>query len=358
MSRYEARQERDLGQIRDQLTNLAEAVQTAVETATLALFSGDHELSYNACLADHPINRASRALDKTCLGFIAVHLPSAGHLRFVSAVMHVNIELERIGDYAKTISRESVQLDQPPVGAIRGQLEQVSMEARSILQRAVTAFVDGNADEARAGIRAASAAGRQIKTGFTSIVDEEGSASVRELLCHLVILNSFDRIIDQAKNTCEEAIFAVTGETKAPKSYRVLFLDEDNSILGPMAQAISQRNHPQSGQYDTAGRQAADAFQEGLGPYLEDRGIETQSTSPQTLDPALDLVDYHVIVSLQGSVTDYIDTVPFATIALNWDLEAQLPEDPADRLESLYRCLAPQLRDLMVTLRGEETSSP
>ena len=39
------------------------------------------------CLDDHPINRASRALDKSCLGFIAVHLPSAGHLRFIAATM-------------------------------------------------------------------------------------------------------------------------------------------------------------------------------------------------------------------------------------------------------------------------------
>ena len=67
-----------------------------------------------------------------------------------------------------------------------------------------------------------------------------------------------------------------------------------------------------------------------------------------------ELSDFHAIVSLQGPVGDYIDTVPFSTIALNWDLaEAEQTSAP---FEDLYRTLAPQLRDLMVTLHGEETT--
>lgn len=359
MSQYEARLERDLSRIRASLADLAEAVQTAVENASLALFSGDHGLSYGVCLADNPINRASRALDRNCLGFIAVHLPTAGHLRFVSAVMHTNIELERIGDYAKTISRESVQLEQPPSGLIRSQLEEMSQEVRNILESAVTAFTHGDVDAARTCIRAATDAGRRTTTSYSSLMNDEGAASIRDLLAHVVILNCFDRVIDQSKNICEETIFAVTGETKAPKSYHILFLDQDNSRLGPMAQAIARRNHPLSGHYDTGGRRAIDAFADGLKPFLEERGIELEG-APQTLDPTQDLSDYHAIVSLQGSVRDYIDRVPFSTIALDWDLDtAPSPEDTAGStasLESLYRVLAPQIRDLMVTLHGEETS--
>jgi len=360
MSKYEARLQRDLDGIRLKLAELSEAVQTAVENASLALFSGDRELSYGVCLDDHPINRASRALDKSCLGFIAVHLPSAGHLRFIAATMHINIELERIGDYAKTISREAVQLEQPPTGIIRDQLEQVSQEARSILQSAVTAFAENDEVAARTGIRAASEAGRRVNTGFSSLVNDDGPSSRIDLLCHLVILNSFDRVVDQAKNICEETIFAVTGETKAPKAYRVLFLDADNSLLGPMAQAIAQRNHPHSGHYSSAGQQAVDGFRDGLASFLEARGIDMMSESPQILDPAAELTNYHVIVSLQGTVRDYIDRVPFATIALDWDvagpLKAGTSEESTTQFESLYRILAPQLQELMVTLRGEERS--
>ena len=38
-----------------------------------------------------------------CHSFVARHLPSAGHLRFVSSVLRLNVALERIGDYAVAI---------------------------------------------------------------------------------------------------------------------------------------------------------------------------------------------------------------------------------------------------------------
>ena len=364
MSQYEARLERDLGRIRDKLAGLTEAVQTALKTATQAMFAGDHERSYGVCLDDHPINRASRELDRTCHGFIAVHLPTAGHLRFVSAVMHSNIELERIGDYAKTISRESVQFEHPPSGAIREHLEQVSGEAQRVLHQAVNSFTKGDAEAAREGIAVANDVASLISAGFSVLVEGGQAASVRELLGHVVVLNCLDRVADQAKNICEETIFAVTGQTKAAKSYRVLFLDADNSVLGPMAQALAQRNHPQSGQYSSAGRQAAASFQEGLQAFLSERGVELATAAPQALDPTLNLSGYHAIVSLQGSVRDYIDKVPYSTIALRWDVGAPpssgpvpgTSEETSARLETLFRTLAPQLRDLMVTLHGEEKS--
>lgn len=356
MSVYEARLERDLGRIREKLAELSGAVHTAMETATRALFSGSREASYGVCLGDHPINRASRALDRTCLGFIAVHLPSAGHLRYVSAAMHTNVELERIGDYAKTISRESVQLVARPSGAICELLEHVSRDALATLAKAIAASNDRDADAAEAGIRMATDARHRVSAGFSHLMAEEVPAPIHEILCYLVILNCFDRVVDQSKNICEETVFALTGQTKAPKAYRVLFLDEDNSVLGPMARALARRNHPLSGVYDTAGRQAAEEFRGGLAAFLEERGVEWGDAAPQTLDPAADLGDYHVIVSLQGSVRDYLDKIPFATIALDWDVEVPPAGGGTGHFEALYRALAPRLRDLMVTLHGEESS--
>ena len=82
MSHYETRLERDLERIRKDLTTIASQVQDALKDAVHALLSGDREQAYDTILNDLPINRAVRALDKACYGFIAVHLPSAGHLRW------------------------------------------------------------------------------------------------------------------------------------------------------------------------------------------------------------------------------------------------------------------------------------
>ena len=108
MSHYEARLESDLDQIRKDLAVIADQVQKALKDAVHAVMSGSPERASDCILGDLPINRAVRKLDKTCYGFIALHLPSAGHLRWISSVMRINIALP---------NSHFAQLGVPPLGA-------------------------------------------------------------------------------------------------------------------------------------------------------------------------------------------------------------------------------------------------
>ena len=112
MSHFEERLEADLAGIRDWVWQLGGDVEQALRNAKQALLLHDEDLAYNTVLSDNPINRKSRACDRMCHAFIARHLPGAGHLREIAATIRVNVALERIGDYAVTISREAVQLKQ------------------------------------------------------------------------------------------------------------------------------------------------------------------------------------------------------------------------------------------------------
>ena len=74
----------------------AKMVQEAIKQSVHALQTGNTKLAYATVLNDHPINRKMREIDRLCHGFIAVHLPSAGHLRQISATIRTNIALERL----------------------------------------------------------------------------------------------------------------------------------------------------------------------------------------------------------------------------------------------------------------------
>ena len=118
MSHYEKRLEEDLSTIRNRIEAVAETIEAALHKAVHATLKGDRRLANQIVLDDKPINREIRAIDKLCYAFIARHLPSAGHLRFVSTVLRLNVELERIGDYAVAIAREAVQLSAAPSGSV------------------------------------------------------------------------------------------------------------------------------------------------------------------------------------------------------------------------------------------------
>ena len=86
MSHYEQRLENDLAHLRERVANLAQQVEQSVENALHAVNTGNERRAYLTILQDGPINNAHRSIDKACYRFIAQHLPSAGHLRWVSSV--------------------------------------------------------------------------------------------------------------------------------------------------------------------------------------------------------------------------------------------------------------------------------
>ncbi len=79
--------------------------------------------------------------------------------------------------------------------------------------------------------------------------------------------------------------------------------------------------------------------------------------APRGLDlTQLELAHQHVIVSLQGPVSDYFPEVPFHTVALEWDLGEAPETGDQQGQEALYRGLAVEIKDLMELLRGEGAS--
>ncbi len=359
MSHYEERLEKDLTRVRENVSDMAEKVDSGVKNAMHALLTGDHELATEVILADQVINRAMRRIDKLCHSFIAQHLPSAGHLRLLSSVIRVNIELERIGDYAVTIAREAVQLSGPPSGTTARELERVGNETLVMLRQAVEAFSELNADQARATMVLEESMENDLDFIYADLMANTDQASVNNLVRAFAIFTQLKRVVDQAKNLCEETIFAVTGEMKAPKNYLILFVDEDNSSLSQMAVAIARKHYPGSGTYSSAGLRPAPQLNPAVVGFLERHSVTLEGAEPRGLEMTpLELAQQHLIVSLQGPVQGYFEQVPFHTTPLQWDVTPP-PADPAAFdawLEEAYRDLATRIRDLMELLRGEDAN--
>jgi phosphate transport system protein len=358
MSHYEERLERDLTAVRKQVADMAVLVETSVRNAMHALQTGNHKLASATIIADHAINRSMRRIDDLCHKFIALHLPTAGHLRMLSSVIRANIELERIGDYAVTIARESLQLSTPPSGSMVHELERVSNETQLMLGQAIKAFNELNPEMAKATMVMEEQMENDLDVIYSELMVNDDRDSVKNTLAMFAVFTQLKRVADQAKNLCEETVFASTGDTKAPKVYNILFIDEDNSCQSQIAEAIARKNFPESGNYSSAGRQPADELNPAMVKFLDSRGTALGvGARPSTLDMTpLELSKLQVIVSLQGPVQSYLEQIPFHTTPMEWDIgPAPESDDEAGigRLEEIYRDIAMQVRDLMEALRGE-----
>ena len=353
MSHYEQRLADDKAALRERVVALGQKVVAATTESVAALLVGDRARSYQLVLDDLPINRESRAIDRACHAFVARHLPSAGHLRFVSSVMRMNLELERVGDYAVSICRQAVQLSRPPQDPIAQEIRHIADDATRMLRDALSAFATRDAELARETKPVAKSVGANYERVYREIT-ETGTHDVRDIAALLAVFSKLERVTDQAKNVCEETLFELTGETKPAKRYRILFVDARNSMVSPLAELLARKGFPDSGQYASAGYQPADELAPELIALTEKLGIDVGDLKPTALDVET-LSRYHVVVWLNGDPARVVERMPYETVLLQWSLPKLADgESASQQLHAISQALRAEIRDLMTTLRGEE----
>jgi phosphate transport system protein len=361
MPLYEERLSNDLARIRDEVGGLGAAVERALRNSVQSSLAGDKVLANQTVLGDHPINRTTHEISRLCYAFLAVHQPSAGHLRQIASIVRLVSELERIGDYAVTIAREALQLPHPPSGLLRQEMEDMAERAQTCLERSIAAFSEKNAELARDTLLVASQAKGRGDVIYADLVEESEKRGerIRYLFDMLITIGRLKRVSDRAKNICEEALFTITGETKARKVYRILFLDRRNDCQSQIAEAVARRTFPHSGEYSSAGRSSAADLAPGLFSFLESHGLALGVVKPKVLEPDVEkAAGYDAVISLDGPMSEYLPGQPFRTVFLEWDV-GSAPEgvNDADAEQTylpIYREIGVRLRDLMETLHGTE----
>ena len=360
MPLYEERLSKDMTRIREEVAFLGAMVQKAQEDAVRAAMTGNGALANQTIIRDHPINRRTREINRLCHAFLALHLPSAGHLRLISSILRLVNELERIGDYAATIAREGLQLPHLPTGLLKQEMEELAEQAQTCLRQAVKSFNEKDAELARETMAIAAQGKGRGDMAFEDLVQESETSheQIRYLFDALILIGRLKRVCDRCKNICEETLFTVTGETKAPKTYNVLFLDEENSCQSQIAEAVARKTFPNSGEYDSAGRRNGVDLKPGLFAFMEAHGLVPEPIQTKALEPDVNrAARYDVIVSLEGPVSAYLPKQPFRTVFLDWDVG--VPPEGADEAEAteryteMYREITVRIRDLIETLRGE-----
>ena len=351
MSHLEERMESDLNTIRDWLWNVGEDVEKALRDAKKTLVLRDPDLAYDVVLGDHPINRDSRQCDRMCHTFIARYLPGAGALREMASTIRINVVLERVGDYAVTICREAMQLDGPMPDKFLSRIDAIADDSIEILRSSRSAFREGNADRATELMQAAKRMEGRMDSFYDELFAEDDRMDAKTMMVIFVVFNMFKRVADQAKNICDQTVFAVRGIAKLPKVYRILFVDQAGSDLAQLATAIGRKNFSETAEFTAATPGGTTPLADDLAAFLSEHGLPDENLKTERLEGLEhDISDYIVVVSLNGPVSDYVEKVPFHTSALNWTVPDELD------LAGQYRRLRNNIIELVELIAGTETT--
>jgi phosphate transport system protein len=200
--------------IRDDLLLLGSMVETALEESVTALKDFDLGKSRLVYEKDVQINDKRFELEWQIMAVIAIQSPVLTDLRFLASALNICTELERIGDYAKSISRINLISEGVGIPRFQNVIYEMGVKTSDMLHRSMTAFIHANAPSA-ARIISDDDMIDAMYAGLYSSLMEYVIRNPNQVECVNYLLwmaHNLERAADRVTNICERTIYIETGE--------------------------------------------------------------------------------------------------------------------------------------------------
>jgi phosphate transport system protein len=157
---------------------------------------------------DKKINEYDHKIGNEVVAFIALRQPKASDLRFLVSAIKVSANLERIGDYAKSVIKK---LSKNKVSAenYKNLLKMTSL-AKEMIIDSVDALVNNDLENSKKIQKQDDEIDEIYRQIFSSLESNEGDT--KDLMYSLLIAKSIERLADHAVNVAEIVHYNVTGE--------------------------------------------------------------------------------------------------------------------------------------------------
>ncbi|MBW3562501.1 MAG: phosphate signaling complex protein PhoU [Actinobacteria bacterium] len=206
----------EMDRLIDELLSMGDVVIEMLDDAVTSLIEHDAELADRAIRTDSRVDDSYAMVQQDAVRLVALQAPVASDLRLISAMQHVNIHVERMGDYAVNIAKmgklSAGFRDDPELSE---QLREMAEIAIRVARAALGAFARRDA-EAAWGLPEIDEGVNKLNIGvFHRLVRSAANdETLLEWATRMILVSrQIERYGDHAVDIGEATIFAVTGQT-------------------------------------------------------------------------------------------------------------------------------------------------
>jgi len=210
------RLDEQLAQLGASLIKMSAMVKKAISNATQALLAQDVAEAKRIMVADDEIDAMEKEIERLCLQVILQQQPVARDLRFVSAILKIMTDLERIGDHASDISEFTQYLSGKPYIKKMDHIPIMADLTMAMVTESIEAFVNRDLKLAKKVIAKDDDVDdlfMLIKNELIELINEDASNG-DQALDLMMVTKYYERIGDHATNIAEWAVFSLTGKHK------------------------------------------------------------------------------------------------------------------------------------------------
>ncbi len=204
----------DLQQLKERLLTMGSLAETMIHIAIKGLVDRKAELAQDVYRHEKDVNQLQIEVDDRCLKMIALHQPTASDLRFITAAMKINSDLERIADQAVNICQTTEYLLQEPQLKPLIDVPRMAEIAKKMLKDALDSFVEKDENLARSVLTRDDQVDELKDQVFRELLTYMISdpSSIRRAIDLILISRNLERIADHATNIAEDVVFVVAGK--------------------------------------------------------------------------------------------------------------------------------------------------
>ena len=202
-----------LQQLEDELQVLGRLVEGILIKAADILRDSDLDAMERLEGEVRQVHRKRLAIEMDCLSLILSHRPLDGQLRLLAAMIEIAAEMERLADHGQRVARANCLIADHQLRKLLASLHRLASEVQSLLDGALAAFAERDADAART----VSAATREVENPYQQTRDEllivaKSQPSIANQAIYLSrAAYNLRRAAERAASICDWVVFAAEG---------------------------------------------------------------------------------------------------------------------------------------------------
>jgi phosphate transport system protein len=206
--------DRDLENLKTRVLRMGGTVEDLIARCIESLRNRDHEMATQALAIEEEIDSEEVVIEEDCLKLIALYQPVAGDLRFITAVLKINAELERMGDLASHISERARALSRQPEIVLPPDLTAMAKDVQTMVRRSMESLISQDSKIAIEVLQADDTVDEHHRRMYSQVVaDIHADPSRTESMLQILSVSRYlERIGDSATNIAEDVYYLVEGK--------------------------------------------------------------------------------------------------------------------------------------------------
>ena len=205
--------ERSLSKIQQDVLRMGALVEQSFRMSHQCLFEREIDAAKKIIELDKRIDRYYRQIELDCATLMTLQAPVAQDLRFLSALMQLVRDLERIGDYAQDLTEMAVKLVKYPPHSCLSEIAMMSEHAQLMLATSLVALADLDVETGRSIKKLDDTVDIAYESIYKKLAYQRDVPGVVEPILLLgLIIRHLERMADHATNIGQRVAYIVTGE--------------------------------------------------------------------------------------------------------------------------------------------------